>query len=82
MKKKTQTTRMMPGGYVSVPGDIRRKLSLESFDRLEFITDDGRLLLRKCGTSCIFCDSESNVSRYDGKPVCSECFEKIKTIDL
>jgi transcriptional pleiotropic regulator of transition state genes len=65
-------------GRIVIPKEIRKKLDIKSSDPIEIYVDGSNIILTKCSTSCLFCDSEDEVSEFKGKSVCRACLEELK----
>ena len=66
-------------GRVVLPISIRHNLDINERDSLEIFTDGDRIILQKYQPACIFCNNVDDVVFYNGKRICVECLEKIKT---
>jgi len=60
-------------GRFVITADIRRRLELETKSLLEMNVKDGKIILRKYGVGCIFCDSNKDISNYKNKKICYKC---------
>lgn len=65
-------------GRIVVPKELRRTLGIENGDSVEIFTEDDRIILRKYRPGCVFCDNASDLSVFNGKPICSSCLGKLK----
>ena len=78
--KSTGVTRQVDElGRFVLPIEIRRALNINVKDTLEIFTDGDRIILQKYQPACIFCNNVDDVVFYNGKRICVECLEKIKT---
>ena len=65
-------------GRIVVPKELRRTLGIENGDSVEIFTEDDKIILRKYRPGCVFCDNASDLSVFNGKPICSACLHKLK----
>lgn len=66
-----------PLGRIVVPKEIRNQLEIQEGDPLEIFVDGENIIIKKHHTTCIFCGSDSALSVFKEKPVCSECLSEI-----
>lgn len=66
-------------GRIVLPIEMRRTLDIAEKDALEIYVEGDSIILRKYQPACIFCDNMKNVISFQGKNICSDCLEKIKT---
>ena len=64
-------------GRIVLPIELRRTLDIAERDELEIFMENGRVILQKHESACIFCGSNRNLASYCGKNVCSDCVRKI-----
>ena len=67
-------------GRFVLPAELRQELGIEIKCPLEIYTENGRIILQKQQSSCIFCGSSEKVVSFGEKLICSDCVEKIKAI--
>ncbi|MCZ6455661.1 MAG: AbrB/MazE/SpoVT family DNA-binding domain-containing protein [Actinobacteria bacterium] len=60
-------------GRIVIPAETRRMFNIHEGDHLTISVEGGNILLRKVTDTCTFCGSDSNVSQFKGKGVCSSC---------
>ena len=65
-------------GRIVLPIETRNVMNIKTKDSLEIYTDDDRIVLRKYEPACMFCGSADDTTRYSGRLICKECFEKIQ----
>ncbi len=65
-------------GRVVIPMEIRNTMGINSRDAMEIFVDGDKIILRKYGTSCVFCGGEEDVTLFRGKMVCHDCIEQMK----
>ena len=66
-------------GRIVLPIEMRRTLDIAEKDALEIYVDGDSIILRKYQPACIFCDNMKNVISFQGKNICPDCLEKLKT---
>ena len=66
-------------GRIVLPIEMRRTLDIAEKDALEIYVEGDSIILRKYQPACIFCDNMKNVISFQGKNICPDCLEKIKT---
>lgn len=66
-------------GRIVLPIEMRRTLDIAEKDALEIYVEGDSIILRKYQPACIFCDNMKNVISFQGKNICSDCLEIIKT---
>ena len=67
-------------GRIVIPKELRRVLGIEHNTPLEMFVDGERIILKKYGRFCIFCDSADGIVEYNNQRICSRCLNKIKKI--
>ena len=67
-------------GRVVLPIEMRRTLDISEKDALEIYVDGENIILRKYHESCVFCDSKKDLINYNGRNICKDCLEKLKSI--
>lgn len=65
-------------GRIVIPVRIRRSMELHNDSCLELFTEDNRIIMQKYQQSCVFCQSEDNLTEYNGKHICSTCVQNIQ----
>ncbi|MCZ6518345.1 MAG: AbrB/MazE/SpoVT family DNA-binding domain-containing protein [Actinobacteria bacterium] len=60
-------------GRIVIPAETRRMFNIHEGDHLTISVEGGNILLRKVTDTCTFCGSDSNVTQFKGKGVCSSC---------
>lgn len=67
-------------GRIVLPKEIRKNLNINPRDSIEIFTDEHRIVLQKYEPACIFCGNADKVVYYEGKRICTECIDKIKSM--
>jgi transcriptional pleiotropic regulator of transition state genes len=65
-------------GRFVLPISFRRQLNIKCHDPVEIFTDDSCIILKKAMPSCIFCESETELTDFKGKKICKECLKDFK----
>lgn len=66
-------------GRIVLPIEMRRTLGISEKDPIEIYTESDSIVLRKYQSTCIFCDSTQNIVSFEGKSICGECLENLKS---
>ncbi len=66
-------------GRIVISKDIRRHLNIQAGDVLQINADDECITIRKAEEKCVFCNSLENLTAFEGRHICAECLEKLKT---
>lgn len=67
-------------GRIVLPIELRRTLDIAEKDPLEIYVDGDSIVLKKYQSSCVFCDSTSDVKVFKGKNICSKCLKELGEI--
>ena len=67
-------------GRIVLPIEIRRTLDIAERDEIEIFMDKDRIILQKYEPSCIFCDSSTGLTKYEGKNICQACVRSIRKL--
>ncbi len=66
-------------GRVVLPMQIRKDLGIvDRGSKVEMFSDGKQIILKKAVDCCIFCQSETELSEFEGKYICKTCLDKIK----
>lgn len=66
-------------GRIVLPIELRRTLDIAEKDYLEIYVGDSSIILKKYHPACVFCDNTKDLVNYNGKKVCHDCIEKLKS---
>ncbi len=66
-------------GRIVLPIEMRRILGISEKDPIEIYTETDNIVLRKYQDACIFCDSTKGIFSFQGKSICSDCLNKLKS---
>jgi AbrB family transcriptional regulator, transcriptional pleiotropic regulator of transition state genes len=66
-------------GRIVIPKGYRQMLGLKAGDSLDVEVESGRILISSHQDGCTFCESTEIVKKLEGKGICSDCLEKIKS---
>lgn len=65
-------------GRLVVPMEIRKQLSINENDKLEFFTENDAIIIKKFIPVCEFCGSPDDLETFREKPVCKNCLAELK----
>jgi AbrB family transcriptional regulator, transcriptional pleiotropic regulator of transition state genes len=66
-------------GRIVIPAETRRMFNIQEGDHLTISVQGGNILLRKVTDTCTFCGSDSDVSQFKEKGVCSSCRSQLRS---
>ena len=66
-------------GRIVLPIEIRKTLDIQQKDAMGIFTDNDKIILQKYQPACVFCNNIENIVYFNGKRVCADCVEKLKT---
>lgn len=64
-------------GRVVLPKDFRDELGLKINDMLKLDVEEGKIIISKADSVCVFCGKASGLKSYMGKTVCENCIKKL-----
>lgn len=64
-------------GRIVIPIELRKTLNFADNEALEIFTEGENIILKKYETSCIFCGTSKNISKFKDKCICNNCIEQI-----
>lgn len=64
-------------GRIVIPKSVRKSLGVVPGNQLEFFIDADTVVLKKYGSSCVFCGNEENTSLFRDKYVCDNCAKEL-----
>ncbi len=67
-------------GRIVLPIEIRNNMDIKSRDAVEIFVDGDKIILKKYEPACIFCGNASAVEMFNGKLICRECLNKLKSL--
>ncbi|MFV1970306.1 MAG: AbrB/MazE/SpoVT family DNA-binding domain-containing protein [Acidimicrobiia bacterium] len=67
-------------GRIVVPAETRRLFNIHEGDELAISVENGGIVLRKLDAICVFCESDEDVAKFEGRGVCESCRDKISAI--
>ena len=65
-------------GRIVIPIEIRQNLEIKENDSLEIYIDNESIILRKKENVCVFCNSTSQLEKFNFKYICKNCMKKLK----
>ena len=67
-------------GRVVLPKELRTAFDIDTKNSVEIFTDGERIILQKYQPACVFCGNADHIVYFNGKRICAECLEKLKTM--
>ncbi|MBR6514457.1 MAG: AbrB/MazE/SpoVT family DNA-binding domain-containing protein [Clostridia bacterium] len=67
-------------GRIVLPIEIRNNLDIKSRDAVEIFVDGDMVILKKYEPACLFCGNAADVTHFNGKLICKDCLEKLKSL--
>ncbi len=64
-------------GRIVIPIEQRRTLDINLHDPVEISIEDGKIVIKKYHTACIFCGNAQNVMTFRDKPICKKCLNEL-----
>ena len=68
-------------GRVVIPKGIRTKTGMTEGTHVEFYVDDGKIILTKFQSACVFCASEEDLVEIKERTVCKACLEELRSLN-
>jgi transcriptional pleiotropic regulator of transition state genes len=65
-------------GRIVLPAEVRKAYNISPGSEIEISTLNDTIILKKYGTSCIFCGSEESLKTFKEKAVCLKCADELK----
>ncbi|MFL0195067.1 AbrB/MazE/SpoVT family DNA-binding domain-containing protein [Clostridium sp. WILCCON 0269] len=69
-------------GRIIIPKEIRKVLSINSGDALEFFTENEDIYIRKYSPGCVFCGSMNGMIIFKDLYICKECKEDLISLKV
>ena len=80
MKKTGEFCSIDKLGRVLIPIRIRRKYDFNPDNKLEILTEDDCIILKKYIPTCTFCTNEDDLVEFGNKYLCQSCKAKISEL--
>lgn len=77
MKSTGIVRRLDELGRIVIPIEIRNKFNITERDSIEIYVDGNNIVLSKFQVTCVFCESNKNLTEYKGKNICNSCLKKL-----
>lgn len=65
-------------GRIVIPAETRRLFNIREGDHLFISVEGNSIVLRKMTDTCTFCGSDSKVSQFKGRGICSSCRSQLR----
>ncbi len=66
------------GGGLTIPLELRRELNINPGDTFDFETaGEDMIVLHRYAASCILCESKTDITYYNNRPICKCCLAAI-----
>lgn len=62
-------------GRIVLPIELRRMMDISERDHIEIYTEGQTIVLKKYQPTCLFCNSEGELLRFNGRNVCPNCLK-------
>lgn len=67
-------------GRIVIPMELRRTLGIKVKDPMAIFVEGDRIILQKHRDSCAICgETDAEIVKVKGRPVCSDCVTEVKT---
>lgn len=67
-------------GWIVIPIELRRTLSIDIKDPLEIFVEGENIILRGYNPLCYFCSGSDDLKDFKGKQICSNCRNTAKEL--
>jgi AbrB family transcriptional regulator, transcriptional pleiotropic regulator of transition state genes len=64
-------------GWLVIPTELMSQLSIEAGDSVEFNVEGECITIKKCFQACVFCMNTENLTKFNGKFICSSCLSDV-----
>ena len=66
-------------GRIVIPAETRRLFNIREGDHLFISVEGGSIILRKTTDTCTFCGSDTKVTQFKSKGLCSSCLTQLRS---
>jgi AbrB family transcriptional regulator, transcriptional pleiotropic regulator of transition state genes len=66
-------------GRIVIPAETRRLFNIREGDHLFISVEGGSIVLRKMTDTCTFCGSNTDVTQFKDKGLCSSCRSQLRS---
>ena len=60
-------------GRLTIPREIRSTLGINLGDDVEIFVSGHYVIMKKHEPNCLFCGAETEITIYQGRPICNKC---------
>lgn len=69
-------------GGITLPASLRRDYGIDAGERVNIQVDsEGVIRIKRIEGSCVFCHSNENLQKYNGRYICGKCLQAIGGMD-
>ena len=65
-------------GRFVIPKEMRTSMNITKDTPIELYVEDNKIILEIHEVNCVFCGSTENITKFNERPICTDCLEKIK----
>lgn len=66
-------------GRIVIPAETRRMFNIREGDQLSIAVEGGNIIMRKTTDTCTFCGTDTQVTQFKGKGICSNCRSQLES---
>jgi len=66
-------------GRIVIPAETRRLFNIREGDHLFISVEGSSIVLRKMTDTCTFCGSDTKITQFKGRGVCSSCRTQLRS---
>ncbi|MBQ7046816.1 MAG: AbrB/MazE/SpoVT family DNA-binding domain-containing protein [Oscillospiraceae bacterium] len=65
-------------GRIVIPKEIRKSLGIDIRTPVEILVEGDRMIIQRSVSTCVFCNSEDDLTEYKEKKICAKCLEGLR----
>ncbi len=65
-------------GRIVIPMEMRKELNMNIKDKIEIVSGENQIILRKHEEKCIFCKKAKSIYVFKDKRVCNKCLNELE----
>jgi transcriptional pleiotropic regulator of transition state genes len=66
-------------GRIVIPAETRRLFNIREGDHLFISVEGSSIVLRKMTDTCTFCGSDTKITPFKGRGICSSCRSQLRS---